>query len=396
MRYRDLLFSAFVFIAATACSVAHAQLVSSPSEPGAFYLGIKGGWTNLVSQTDSFPALMGIAGAPAKIRMNYDDGDFNNPQHLVVAGRFGYQWGPWSLEEQIAYRHDTMFHFFGVGAGNSGHLFQGARDSQAFLTNLLYEFAVPDITLADFTFHSPVTFHVGAGIGTVNVLDGVSFQPHQATPYSATLGSSGGTLLHASTWAFGYDGVAGVRYEINPNLFVDLDYAYLATTPLTFHNKASASGGAGSFSGLTYKSSYENHDCVVSLVVKFGAPSPPPPLGAPVPAAPARNVYLVFFDWDAYTITPTGMQVVARAADQYKAGGRVRLEVAGYADLSGSTGYNQRLSERRANAVADALTRLGVPSSDMAVSGHGIDNPRIPTALGVREPQNRRVEIVFT
>jgi hypothetical protein len=33
--------------------------------------------------------------------------------------------------------------------------------------------------------------------------------------------------------------------------------------------------------------------------------------------------------------------------------------------------------------------------SDMAVSGHGIDNPRIPTALGVREPQNRRVEIVF-
>jgi outer membrane protein OmpA-like peptidoglycan-associated protein len=32
----------------------------------------------------------------------------------------------------------------------------------------------------------------------------------------------------------------------------------------------------------------------------------------------------------------------------------------------------------------------------MAVSGHGIDNPRIPTALGVREPQNRRVEIVFT
>jgi len=103
----------------------------------------------------------------------------------------------------------------------------------------------------------------------------------------------------------------------------------------------------------------------------------------------------VFFDWDAYNITSAGMQVVGRAADQYKAGGRVRLEVAGYTDLSGAAGYNQRLSERRANAVADALARLGVPRSDMAVSGHGIDNPRIPTALGVREPQNRRVEIVF-
>lgn len=394
MRHRHLLFSVWVLVAAYACSVAHAQLLSLPPEPGAFYLGLKGGWTNLVSQTDSFPALKGVAGAPSKIKMNYDDGDWNFPQHLVIAGRFGYQWGPWSLEEEIAYRHNTMFRFFHTGAGNSGNLFQGARDSKAFLTNLLYEFAIPDITLADFTFHSPVTVHVGAGIGAVNVLDGVSFQPHQTTPYSVALGSSGGTLLHANEWAFGYDGIAGVRYEINPNLFLDLDYGYLATTPITFHNKASAAGGAGVFSGLTYKSSYEKHDCVVSLVVKFGASSSPPPLAAPVPAAPARNVYLVFFDWDSYNITPAGVQVVARAAEQYKAGGRVRLEVTGYTDLSGSAGYNQRLSERRANAVAAALARLGVPPSDMAVSGHGIDNPRIPTALGVREPQNRRVEIV--
>ena len=90
----------------------------------------------------------------------------------------------------------------------------------------------------------------------------------------------------------------------------------------------------------------------------------------------------MFFDWDWSTITPAGMQVVARAADQYKAGGPVRLEVSGYTDLSGSAGYNQRLSERRANAVAEALARLGVPRGDMAVNGRGIDNPRIPTSLG--------------
>jgi len=395
MRHRGLLSGALILFAISVCAVAHAQLLSLPPEPGAFYLGLKGGWTNLVSQTDSFPALKGGAGAPSKIKMNYDDGDWNFPQHLVVAGRFGYQWGPWSLEEEIAFRHNTMFHFFHVGAGNSNALFQGARDSKAFLTNLLYEFAIPDIRLGSFNFHSPVTIHVGAGVGAVNVVDGVSFTPHPPGFFSA-FGSSGGTLLHANEWAFGYDGIAGVRYEINPNLFLDLDYGYLATTPITFHNKASAAGGAGVFSGLSYKSSYEKHDCVVSLVVKFGVPSSPPALAAPVPAAPARNVYLVFFDWDAYNVTPAGMRVVERAADQYKAGGRVRLELAGYADLSGSAGYNQRLSERRANAVADALARLGVPRGDMAVSGHGIDNPRIPTALGVREPQNRRVEIVFS
>jgi outer membrane protein OmpA-like peptidoglycan-associated protein len=72
----------------------------------------------------------------------------------------------------------------------------------------------------------------------------------------------------------------------------------------------------------------------------------------------------------------------------------VRLEVSGYTDLSGSASYNERLSERRANAVADALARLGVPRSEMAVSGRGTDSPRIPAAPGVREPQDRRVEIV--
>ena len=113
--------------------------------------------------------------------------------------------------------------------------------------------------------------------------------------------------------------------------------------------------------------------------------------GAPLTA---RNVYMVFFGWDAHNITPIGVQVIGRAADQYKAGGHVRLEVSGYTDLSGSAAYNERLSERRANAVADALARLGVPRSEMAASGRGIDSPRIPTAPGVREPQDRRVEIV--
>ena len=76
-------------------------------------------------------------------------------------------------------------------------------------------------------------------------------------------------------------------------------------------------------------------------------------------------------------------------------GAPVRIQVTGYTDRSGSPGYNQRLSERRAEAVADALQRLGVPSSDMAVSGRGENDNRVPTAPGVREPQNRRVEIVI-
>ena len=53
----------------------------------------------------------------------------------------------------------------------------------------------------------------------------------------------------------------------------------------------------------------------------------------------------------------------------------------------------QRLSERRANNVARAMMALGVPQNQMIVSGRGENDNRVPTADGVREPQNRRVEI---
>jgi len=103
----------------------------------------------------------------------------------------------------------------------------------------------------------------------------------------------------------------------------------------------------------------------------------------------------VFFDWDKATITAEGMRVVQQAADAYRAGAPVQIQVTGFTDASGSVGYNQRLSERRANNVANALGRFGVPRQAMDVSGRGKNDQRVPTADGVREPQNRRVEIVW-
>jgi len=128
---------------------------------------------------------------------------------------------------------------------------------------------------------------------------------------------------------------------------------------------------------------------------RFGAPPPPPlPVAAPAPPPPAApQVFIVFFDWDKDTVTPQGMQIVQQAAAAYKSGTPVQIQVTGYTDRSGSPGYNQRLSERRANNVAKALAGLGVPREQMLVSGRGENDNRVPTANGVREPQNRRVEI---
>ena len=107
--------------------------------------------------------------------------------------------------------------------------------------------------------------------------------------------------------------------------------------------------------------------------MKFGAPPPAPPPPAPPapPPPPTHQVYLVFFDWDKYNITPEGMQIIQLAANQYKSGGRVTLQVTGYTDTSGSPGYNQRLSERRANAVG---SRARTPRC--SAQRHGGRRPR--------------------
>ena len=118
------------------------------------------------------------------------------------------------------------------------------------------------------------------------------------------------------------------------------------------------------------------------------APAPPPP---PKAAAPER--FLVFFDWNKATITSEARRVIANAAEAYKATGKATLIATGYTDLSGSAAYNQKLSVRRADAVKAELVRLGVPATSITAIGRGESNPLVPTADGVREPQNRRVEI---
>jgi outer membrane protein OmpA-like peptidoglycan-associated protein len=89
----------------------------------------------------------------------------------------------------------------------------------------------------------------------------------------------------------------------------------------------------------------------------------------------------------------SGSAIIQPAADAYKSGAPVRLQVTGSTDRSSSPGYNQRLSERRAPNVAKALAALGVSRDQMIVAGCGENGNRVPTANGVREQQNRRVEI---
>jgi hypothetical protein len=103
---------------------------------------------------------------------------------------------------------------------------------------------------------------------------------------------------------------------------------------------------------------------------------------------------MVFFDWDRYNLSQQAETTIMQAATAFKQTGAARITATGHTDLSGPANYNMALSLRRANAVKDALIRDGVPAGAIAVIGKGKSQPLVPTADGVREPQNRRVEIV--
>ena len=107
------------------------------------------------------------------------------------------------------------------------------------------------------------------------------------------------------------------------------------------------------------------------------------------------NEYVVFFAWDQADVTPVTQQVLEQVAADYKKGKISRVAIAGHADRSGSPAYNLRLSERRARLAAAELVALGVPADIMKIEWFGETQPRVPTADGVREAQNRRVEVRF-
>jgi outer membrane protein OmpA-like peptidoglycan-associated protein len=103
----------------------------------------------------------------------------------------------------------------------------------------------------------------------------------------------------------------------------------------------------------------------------------------------------VFFDWDKSDITPEAASILDSAVAAYSNCANVPVMLAGYADRSGKPTYNQGLSERRSTAVRGYMSGRGIADSSITTQGFGETNNRVPTEDGVRELQNRRVEITY-
>jgi outer membrane protein OmpA-like peptidoglycan-associated protein len=114
---------------------------------------------------------------------------------------------------------------------------------------------------------------------------------------------------------------------------------------------------------------------------------------APEAAPPSQSdeaVTNVFFDFNRADLTPDARAVLDRVAERI---GPARVIVGGHTDTSGSSAYNQRLSERRAQAVKRYLVHKGIPAKRIRTKAFGENGLLIETGDGVREPQNRRATI---
>jgi OOP family OmpA-OmpF porin len=334
------------------------------------YVGLGAGY-NYLQELKVHQSVAGVPVGSGKLEGN---GGF------IGSASIGYGLGNgFRLEVQGDYRqdHQRLKNSFPAQGGDS--------DTQSYggYLNALY----------DFDLGAPIFPYIGVGAGyRWTQLHGFSAYVPGVDQYTGDNQSKGG---------FSAQGIAGVAFPIPgmPGLSLTAEYRFTGVfSKETFHDSVTTVGVPGSVPGTLKANDQYNHSILVGLRYAFNvAPPPPPP--APVVAAPPQpapsRTYLVFFDWDRADLTARARQIISEAAQNVARVQVTRIEVNGYTDLSGTAAYNQRLSVRRADAVAAELVRDGVPRNEIVAQGFGESHPLVPTAPGVREPQNRRVEIIL-
>lgn len=266
--------------------------------------------------------------------------------------------------------------------------------------------------------------YVGAGIGLMR-LDADSVTP------------VGGSSIDDDDVVAAVQGIVGIGYRLNENFGLFTGYRFLATTAPEFTTAA----------GIETEGEYREHRIVVGLRWSFGGSEPGPdprpevkkadaapmpadtrkrprlklppemlpkktPEATPAQAAPPRQEktarapgpakapeanrrYLIYFDWDRWALDDAGRSIVRNAAEASTGPRTKMIRTTGHSDRSGPVPYNLTLSKRRAETVKAELLRLGVPVGALSVKWKGETQPVTQTADGVREPSNRRVEIIL-
>jgi OOP family OmpA-OmpF porin len=307
-----------------------------------------------------------------------------------VGGQIGYDFGGFRVETEVSYRQAAVDGFssttgtsvFGptggltTAAANSFSFAGGKTNALSFMLNGLLDFG-PDDGVQGF---------VGGGVGVARV--------------KARYGlNTNGNFIDDSDTVFAWQGLAGVRAPLSDNIDVSVKYRFFNADNVRLVD----------VTNRTQEGRFRSHSILGGLTYNFFTPEPPaPPPAEPLPPPPppptvveapapvcSPGPFIVFFEWDKSDITPEASSILDNAVTQYQTCGNAQVMLAGHADKSGSASYNVGLSQRRADAVKAYLTSRAIPDTVIATEAFGETRPRVDTADGVREVQNRRVEVTY-
>ena len=319
------------------------------------------------------------------------DADFDNG--VGAYGALGYAFGnDWRAELELSHRRNDVRHiapqagFSGIHDGD----FDGDYKTSALLVNIIRDFPLPD---------SPVTAYLGGGFGVANIDADAS---GATGPLSISYGDTYQT--------YAYQGIAGLGFDIAEGLLFDLSYRFFGTGK-------KATEGLLNGAAADYKLGYHAHSVFAGLRWNFGAPGGAPatqykdcwdgssiPVSADCPAQLVEDAsvgvdpiqFTVYFDYNKSNLTSEAATLIDEASGRALQHNVGSVVVQGNTDTSGSSSYNQRLSEKRGKVVRDALVTEGLDAGDITVEAYGENNLAKPTPDGTREPLNRRSDVTIS
>lgn len=348
-----------------------------------WYVGVEGGAT-VVEDINFDITNAATTGTRVKRAANVDH-DYG----FDVDGNIGYDFGGFRIEAEVGYKRATLDAYSSqlttpayrangsIGNVPSGtYYYAGGKTSAlSFMLNGLLDFGDDD-GLQGF---------VGGGVGVARVKANYALNTY-------------GNFIDDSDTNFAYQGLAGIRAPLSDHLDASLKYRFFTATQVRLID----------VTNRPFDGRFRSHSILGGLTYNFytpPAPPPPAPPPAPLPPPPAPPViapvvcspgpFIVFFEWDKSDVTPEAASILDNAVTQYANCGNAQVMLAGHADKSGSASYNVGLSQRRADAVKAYLAAHAIPDGVITTQAFGESRPRVDTADGVREVQNRRVEVTY-
>ena len=113
------------------------------------------------------------------------------------------------------------------------------------------------------------------------------------------------------------------------------------------------------------------------------------------PAGPANIEKIVYFDYDSFIIKPEFQSTIEAHAQFLKSNTRAKISLEGHTDERGGREYNLALGQKRADAVRQSLTLLGVATSQIETVSFGEEKPAMQGADESAFAKNRRAEFFY-